>query len=39
VDTLNPALLSDLLYVLGIGFFLWNAYLFLQYWRNQRLQR
>jgi hypothetical protein len=39
VDTLNPALLSDLLYFLGIGFFLWNAYLFLQYWRNQRLQR
>jgi len=39
VDTLNPALLSDLLYLLGIGFFIWNVYLFFQYWRNQRLQR
>ena len=39
MDTLNPALLSDLLYLLGIGFFIWNVYLFFQYWRNQRLQR
>ena len=39
METLNPALLSNLLVALGAGFFVWNAYLFLQYWRNQRLQR
>jgi len=38
VDTLDPRLLTDLLYLLGAGFLVFNLYLFLQYWRNQRLQ-
>ncbi|HEY2431058.1 MAG TPA: hypothetical protein VGI12_00195 [Vicinamibacterales bacterium] len=39
METLNPALLSKLLYFLGAGFLVFNLYLFLQYDRNRRLQR
>jgi hypothetical protein len=39
VLTVNPALLSDLLYLLGAGFLVFNLYLFVQYGRNRHLQR
>src|SRR3954469_24729917 len=35
----NPGLLTTLLYVLGVGFLVFNLYLFFQYFRNRRLQR
>jgi len=39
VLTVDPALLTSLLYLLGAGFFVFNLYLFVQYARNRRLER
>jgi hypothetical protein len=35
----SPTLLTTLLYVIGAGFLVFNLYLFLQYFRNRRMQR
>lgn len=37
--TNESSILPSLLYLLGVGFFVFNLYLFFQYWRNRRLQQ
>jgi hypothetical protein len=39
MSDLDPRLLSTLLLGLGVGFLVFNLYLFFQYFRNRRLQR
>src|SRR5689334_4637923 len=39
MSDLNPRLLSTVLLGLGVGFLIFNLYLFFQYFRNRRLQR
>src|SRR5690349_8170 len=39
MSEVSPAILNAALYVLGVGFFLFDCYLLYQYVRNRRLQR
>jgi hypothetical protein len=39
VPTVDARFLTSLLYLLGTGFLVFDLYLFLQYYRNRRLQR